>query len=98
MPAWVDYQKEAAEFFRSLGFFAFTDATVQGARSRHNVDLEVRGQRAGQQVLLVIECKRGKTSVPKPYVATLINIVQDVGADPGILLDEYSQMAQEWGP
>jgi hypothetical protein len=88
MPAWADYQDEAAEFFRSLGLFAQTNVTIEGARGRHDVDVEVRGQRAGQQLLWIVECKQWKTPVRKQHVATLISIVQDVGADRGILLSE----------
>ncbi|MGY1719206.1 restriction endonuclease [Blastococcus sp. SYSU DS0552] len=88
MPAWADYQEEAAQFFRSLGLFALTDVTIEGTRGRHDVDVEVRGERAGQQLLWIVECKRWKTRVSKLHVAALTNIVQDVGADRGILLSE----------
>jgi len=88
MPAWADYQDEAADFFRSLGLSAETDVTIEGARGRHDVDVAVRGHRAGQQLLWVVECKRWKKPLPKAHVATLISIVQDVGADRGILLSE----------
>jgi restriction system protein len=86
MSAWADYEEEAAAFFCSLGLFARTNVTVEGIRGRHAVDVEVRGQRAGQQLLWIVECKRWKTPVKKQHVATLISIVQDVGADRGILL------------
>jgi hypothetical protein len=88
MPAWADYQEEAAEFFRSLKLSAMTNQTIQGARGRHDVDVKVDGYRAGQEFLWIVECKRWKTSVPKQHVATLISLVQDVGANRGILLSE----------
>jgi len=89
MPAWADYQEEAAQFFRSLELSAQTNVTIEGARGRHDVDVEVRGERAGQQLLWIVECKRWKTRVSKLHVAALIGIVQDVGADRGILLSEF---------
>ncbi|SOC50969.1 Restriction endonuclease [Blastococcus aggregatus] len=88
MPAWADYQEEAALFFRSLGLTASTNETIEGIRGRHAVDVAVRGQRAGQQLLWIVECKRWKTRVSKLHVAALISIVDDVGADRGILLSE----------
>jgi hypothetical protein len=39
MQAWQAYQAEAAELFRSLGCKVEVDATVEGARARHLVDV-----------------------------------------------------------
>jgi restriction system protein len=47
MPAWSEYQTEAAEFFRSLGLDAEIDVTVQGARTNHDVDVLVKSHHAG---------------------------------------------------
>lgn len=39
---WKDSQEEAAAFFRALGLDAQTDVTVQGVRTKHDVDVLVK--------------------------------------------------------
>ncbi len=85
---WKDYQEEAAEFFRSLGLDALTDATIQGARTKHNVDVLVKSHHAGFDVTWIIECKYWRSKVSKLHVLALREIVSDTGADRGILLAE----------
>lgn len=88
MTAWRDYQDRTAEFFRALGMDANVAERVIGARGQHDVDVAVRTSRAGIQQLWVIECKWWRRSVSKLHVAALASVVQDVGADRGILLSE----------
>lgn len=87
-PAWKEYQEATAAQFRALGLTADTDQRLEGVRGVHAVDVAVRGNRAGMKFLWVVECKRWKTNVPKSAVATLSSIVQDLGADRGILMSE----------
>ncbi|WP_288739459.1 restriction endonuclease [uncultured Rheinheimera sp.] len=85
---WKNYQEKVADFFRSLGLDAETDATVQGVRTKHNVDVLVKSHHAGFDVTWIIECKHWKSKVSKLHVLALREIVQDTGADRGILLAE----------
>jgi hypothetical protein len=88
MTAWHDYQERAADFFRDLGMDANVDESVEGVRGQHDVDVVVRASRAGIQQLWIIECKWWRRSVSKVHVSALAHIVQDVGADRGIMLSE----------
>ena len=88
MPGWKDYQEEAAEFFRSLGLDANTDVTIQGIRTKHDVDVLVKSHHFGFDITWIVECKHWKNSVSKLHVLALREIVTDVGADRGILLSE----------
>lgn len=88
MPNWKDYQEEAAEFFRSLGLDANTDVTIQGVRTKHDVDVLVKSHLYGFDVTWIVECKRWKEPVSKLHVLALREIVTDAGADRGILLSE----------
>jgi restriction system protein len=88
MPNWKDYQEEAAEFFRSLGLDASTDVTIQGVRTKHDVDVVVKSHHYGFDITWIVECKHWKESVSKLHVLALREIVTDVGADRGILLCE----------
>ena len=88
MAEWREYQEEVAAFFRSLGLSAETDVATQGVRTSHNVDVVVRSQHAGFDVLWLVECKSWKTAVPKEKVLALRSIVEDIGADRGLIMAE----------
>jgi len=85
---WRDYQENVAEFFRHLGCEAKVDARVQGARARHNIDVWVTFSSLGFEHKWVIECKLYNRSIPKEKVLALKGVVDDVGADRGILIAE----------
>jgi len=87
-PAWRAYQEKAANFFRSLGLTAETDATLRGVRTEHDIDVLVTSHLYGFKVIWLVECKHWKRRVSKLHVLALRNIVTDVGADKGILLCE----------
>lgn len=86
--AWKQYQEDAANFFRSLGMNAGTDARVQGVRTTHDVDVLVSSQYAGFEIRWIVECKHWRNAVTKLHVLALREIVSDLGADRGILLAE----------
>lgn len=88
MAEWDEYQAETAEFFRSIGFEANTNETLQGVRTPHDVDVVVRSDFLGFDLLWVIECKHWKDRVTKLHVLALREIVTDLGADRGILIAE----------
>jgi restriction system protein len=85
---WCEYQEETAAFFRSLGLEAQTNVTVQGVRTQHDIDVLVKMHHVGFEVTWAIECKHWKTKVSKLHVLGLRSIVQEIGADRGILLCE----------
>lgn len=85
---WRDYQEQAAEFFRSLGLEAESDVSIQGARTKHDVDGLVKSHHAGFDVTWIVECKHWKSKISKFHVLALREIVNDTGADRGILLAE----------
>jgi len=85
---WRDYQEDVAEFFRELGCDAEVDAQVQGARASHKVDVWVTFHRFGLEYKWAIECKQYKRPIPKEKVLTLKGVVDDIGADRGVLIAE----------
>jgi restriction system protein len=85
---WRDYQEEAADFFRSLRLEAQTDAKVRGVRTQHDIDVLVKSHHAGFEVTWIVECKKWDTRVTKLHVLALREVVNDTGADRGILLSE----------
>lgn len=85
---WRDYQERAAELFRRMGFDATVEEILEGARGKHEVDVVARTTLGGVAVMWIVECKYWKSAVPKAHVLTLAQVVQDIGADRGILLSE----------
>ncbi|WP_437605678.1 restriction endonuclease [Sorangium sp. So ce834] len=85
---WSDYQEEAAALFRSMGLDASTNVTIQGVRTKHDIDVVVKSHHAGFDVTWLVECKCWNSRVSKLHVLALREIVADTGADRGILLCE----------
>lgn len=88
MSKWRQYQIEVAEFFRALGLSASVDETVEGVRTKHDIDVLVVSRHAGIEVVWLVECKDWKTRVPKEKVLAFREIVKDVGADRGFFMAE----------
>ena len=65
------------------------EASVKGARADHKIDVWVVFKRFGLETKWVVECKFWNTSaVPIEKVLILKSIVEDVGADRGILISK----------
>ena len=88
MPDWREYQEQAAQFFRSLGFDVAVDTRVSAVRTTHKIDVWVTFNRFGLDHRWVIECKDWQRSIPQEKVLALRTIVEDIGADRGFLLSE----------
>jgi hypothetical protein len=86
--AWQTYQIRVRDLFRSLGLEAEADVEMEGVRGKHAVDVRVSFQRYGIRTVWIVECKLWKTNVPKEKVLALQSIVQDLGADKGLLFSE----------
>ena len=87
-PGWEEYQDKVATFLSLLGFEVRVDEVIRGARAEHNIDVTARMSVAGVDQLWLIECKSWKRRVPKERVLTFRGVVEDVGADRGLLFSE----------
>jgi restriction system protein len=88
MADWSDYQKQVAAFFREFGLKAETDVTVAGTRTKHAVDVVVDLTHVGMPVRWLVECKAWSRPVAKETILAHRMIVQDVGADRGLVMAE----------
>src|SRR5215469_3039756 len=97
MAEWSNYQEQVAEFFRSIGLQADTNVTLRGVRTSHDIDVVIRSNHVGFDLLWLVECKLWKTAVSKLHVLGLREIVSDLGADRGIFMAEsgFQSGAQE---
>jgi DNA-binding beta-propeller fold protein YncE len=85
---WHVYQEATAAVFRRLGCNAQVDFRVTGARATHDIDVYATFLRSGILCTWVIECKLWKTRVPKEKVLALKSLIDDLGADRGIIVSE----------
>lgn len=85
---WREYQERVADLFRELGCSAEVEASVEGARSTHDIDVWVVCEGFGLKHKWAVECKNWRAAIPKEKVLTLRQVVEDVGADKGILVAE----------
>jgi len=85
---WRGYQQAVAAFFREQGCTAIVEAKITGARARNKIDVFVTFWKYGIECRWVIECKLWKGHVEKKDVLTLKGVVEDVGADRGIIFCE----------
>jgi hypothetical protein len=88
VPPWKQYQERVAQLFRELGCDVKTDCVVEGARGPHDIDVSVRFVRFGLHQHWIVECKLWTRRVSKLNVAALQKIVENVGADRGLLIAE----------
>jgi hypothetical protein len=85
---WRHYQVEVRDFLRTLDLNAETDVEIEGVRARHRIDIWVIFERHGLDHRWAVECKYWKARIPKEKVLTLQAVVQDIGADRGLLMSE----------
>ncbi len=86
---WREYQVETSKVFQALGYSTEIEARVKGARAIHDIDVFVTFLQHGIDCSWVVECKFWNTQkVPKEKIAALKYIVDDVGADRGIIISE----------
>jgi Restriction endonuclease len=86
--SWKSYEEQTAELFRKLDCRVDIGAAVKGARARHNIDVWVRFSRFGIEQKWVVDCKFWRRRVTKEKVLALKAVVDDVGADRGILVSQ----------
>ena len=89
MKRWEQYQHEAAELLRELGFTAEVNHRIPEANDAvHAIDVAARRTVAGVDVLWIVECKHWNRRVNIEKVLALRALVLDLGADRGLLMSE----------
>lgn len=85
---WHEYQEQVAEVFRAAGCDATPDVLVKGVRASHKVDVRVIFEKHGIRCLWILECKYWNSRVTKEKVMALKSIVDDCGADRGLIVSK----------
>lgn len=87
-PNWYNFQEDICDKFLSLGFQAETNKSIQGVRTSHDIDVYVSNTLIGQKLTWIIEAKYWKTKVSKNHILALRTIVDDIGADKGMVISK----------
>jgi hypothetical protein len=86
---WEHYQYRTAELLGQLGFTTKVNDPLRAPNGVvHRVDVSARMVVAGVPMLWVTECKLWNRAVTKEKVSALKDIVNDLGADRGLLVSE----------
>ncbi|MFF7146351.1 restriction endonuclease [Streptomyces nodosus] len=85
---WEEYQIKVSDILSEFGFATKVEEVIEGARGRHEIDVTARIRYAGIDQLWIVECKKWKRPVPKERVLAFSSIVDDVGADRGLIFAE----------
>ncbi len=86
--SWYNFQEEISDYFNSIGADAKTNQTIQGVRTKHDIDVLVKTKFLGEDVVWIIEAKDWQTNIPKEKVLALRTIVDDIGADRGFIISQ----------
>lgn len=85
---WREYQNAVANFFRDRSCTVKVGAEIEGARGTHEIDVYVTFTQHGIECRWAIECKLWKDKVKKRNVMEFKGVVDDIGADRGIMFSE----------
>jgi restriction system protein len=88
VPDWKRYQSDTSELFKELGCDVETDVEVTEPRGKHLLDVSIPFSRFGLPQHWIVVCKFWNRAIPKKEVLILKSIVEDIGADRGILIAE----------
>ena len=83
---WKELQVAVAELFKSVGCAAEIEKKVKGARGEHSIDVYVQFEMLCLICIWANECKHCSSNIPKEKVLAVQSIVQDIGADKGVLI------------
>jgi RNA polymerase sigma factor (sigma-70 family) len=75
-----------ADLCRAAGWTVTTPARISGARTSHDIDVWAEFQVQDLAITMAIECRERKERVKKDQVAAFREIVNDIGANIGIMV------------
>lgn len=85
---WKDLQAKVAKLYGNLGCKTEVEVFVEGVRTKHKIDVFVIFEFGGLKYRIIIECKYWNTKVRKAQVGTLVGVLEDIGAEKGIIVSK----------
>jgi len=85
---WRELEVTAMLFLEYQGCSAARGVDLEGIRGKHRVDVLGTFSLKGMEYKTIVECKYWSQKVRKEQVATLVSIMEDVGASKGIIISK----------
>jgi transposase len=85
---WKDLQVKITELFKNAGYNVQEDILVRGGKGSHKIDVFATFMRDQINYKIIVECKNWASRVKKEQVMTLASIVEDIGAEKGIIISK----------
>ncbi|MGP5033174.1 restriction endonuclease [Glutamicibacter arilaitensis] len=87
--AWSEFQEAVKKVLnQQRGVCAETNKRIPGTRTHHDIDVYAKFTALGAPITWLIECKLWQTRVTKEKVLAFHKIVEETGADRGLLIAE----------
>lgn len=83
---WQQLQTEAGRILSEIGWKVEIEKKIKTARGSVEVDVFAINEKEAPPIVYLLECKHWKNSVPKTVVHSLRTVVNDFGANWGLLI------------
>jgi len=85
---WKDLQEKVAEIFRDIGYKTETEKDIETTREKVRVDVFSVDESQSPHIIYLCQCKHWETRVPKTVVHAFRTVVQDYGANFGLIISK----------
>ena len=85
---WKDLQEKVAEIFKDIGYETETEKDIETARGTVKVDVFSIDASQSPNIVYLCQCKHWETRVPKAVVHAFRTVVQDYGANFGLIISK----------
>ncbi len=92
-PDWYGFQESIRALFVEAGFLAETNKRIKGVRTNHDIDIYVSTPFFVSDLQWLVEAKHWNSKITKLHVLGLRTIVEDIGADRGIIVSKQGFQA-----
>ncbi|MBU3130557.1 restriction endonuclease [Clostridium tagluense] len=94
---WVELQNSVARIFTECGFDVQVEKKIKTARGEVEIDVYVIDNTSIPKSVFICECKNWATSVPQEKVHALHSVVQNSGANFGLLISKNGFQSGAYG-
>lgn len=85
---WKDLQNKVAQILSDLGYETEVEKDLETVRGKVNVDVYAENKQEPPTAIIIAECKNWTTNVPKSVVHSFRTIINDYGANYGIIISK----------
>jgi len=87
---WKELQKQVSQILNECGLETYIARTVETVRGTVEIDVYAEDKEQKPAVIYLCECKRWKSSVPQTIVHSFRTVVNDYGANFGLIISSHA--------